>query len=314
MKYANKTQPKLTKNEIRAILTADIHLSHTPPVARSLEECWYKAQLRSLKQLCDLQEKYQVPIIVAGDIFHKHSPPPELINFALEHLPAIYAVPGQHDLPMHNYADIKKSAYWTMVKGDKVGNLLPDKPQQLYNGIQLHGFPWGFEPKPLTKGHSLYQDIAVIHKYLWIKDKGYQGAPDANRLKKCKNSLKGYDVCLFGDNHIPFMVRNGEQTIVNAGSLMRRNIDQIDYKPAVWLLKSDNAVEKHYLDCSEDKFIEVDQLKKIKIAGKSMTKFLENVRDLGEVAISFEEAVKRYLRKEKVNKMTEKIIMAAIEE
>jgi DNA repair exonuclease SbcCD nuclease subunit len=312
--------PKSTKH-IKAILCADIHLSHVPPVSRSTEPCWYSAMLRPLKQLSKLQKEYQVPILCAGDLFHKWNPPPELINFALEHLPPMYAIPGQHDLPMHSYKDIKKSAYWTLVKAEKILNLPPDAPLGVRD-LRLHAFPWGYEPKPLTNPYGITQEWAVVHKYLWIKGKSYQSAPEANRLKKCKGQFKGYDLVVIGDNHIPWVYKRENinnkveyttQIIVNCGSLMRRNIDQIDYKPAVWLVHDDNTAEPHYLDVSKDKFLETEDLKKVTVGGKSIGDFLRKILDLKDVTISFEEAVERYLKKESVSDEVKNIVLAAIE-
>ena len=52
---------------------------------------------RSLEQIRDLQKEFDCPVICAGDIFDKWNSPPELINFAYDNLPEIYAIPGQHD-------------------------------------------------------------------------------------------------------------------------------------------------------------------------------------------------------------------------
>lgn len=304
--------PRQSNHNVRLIAIADIHLSHTPPVARSTESNWYAAMTRPLKQLRKLQEQYQVPIVCAGDIFHKWNPPCELINFALEHLPLMYAIPGQHDLPMHSYADIERSGYWTLVKAGRIKDLAPDRPGGFEN-VRINGFPWGHEITPIDDAHDLCQEIAVVHQYLWIKGCGYHNAPADKRLKACKSKFKGYDVVIVGDNHTPFKVTKNHQTVLNCGSLFRRNIDQIDYKPAVWLVKSDNTVEPVYLDCSKDKFLESDKLARIKVGGKSMHQFLERLKDLKDVALSFEEAVSRYLRKEKVSSEVEKIILAALE-
>ena len=60
---------KRKPSDIAAILVADIHLSHSPPVARSAEENWYEAMARPLNQLRNLAEKWRAPVICAGDVF-----------------------------------------------------------------------------------------------------------------------------------------------------------------------------------------------------------------------------------------------------
>ena len=59
------------KEKVIAILTADIHLSHKPPVWRSNEPDWYAAMRRPLYELQDLQQKYECPILAAGDMCNK---------------------------------------------------------------------------------------------------------------------------------------------------------------------------------------------------------------------------------------------------
>ena len=102
-------------SSVIAVCCSDIHLSHRPPKLREAEPNWYAAQARVLSQVRAVVETHKCPLIVAGDVFDEgwraHKCPPELVNFAIRHLPVCYAVPGQHDLPHHRYADVDKSAY-----------------------------------------------------------------------------------------------------------------------------------------------------------------------------------------------------------
>ena len=112
------------KTRVVAIACADIHLQHTAPICRSGEPDWYAAMARPLEELRGLQENYDCPILCAGDVFnHWNNCPPELINWAIKHLPKMYAIPGQHDLPQHRLDDVRKSAYWTMVEAGVIENL-----------------------------------------------------------------------------------------------------------------------------------------------------------------------------------------------
>lgn len=96
-----------------AVLCSDIHLCHTCPPARSNEPNWYDAMARTLDELAGIASHYYVPILCAGDVFDRWNSPPELINFAIKHLPPMHCIPGQHDLPNHSLEDIRRSAYST---------------------------------------------------------------------------------------------------------------------------------------------------------------------------------------------------------
>jgi hypothetical protein len=56
-------------DKVIAILCADLHLSHKPPIARSNEPCWYTAMKRQLNELSNLSQKWEAPVLCAGDVF-----------------------------------------------------------------------------------------------------------------------------------------------------------------------------------------------------------------------------------------------------
>ena len=82
-----------------ALLCSDIHLSLNSPICRGLDrERWFETMAHYLKKLKDIAKDHAVPIVCAGDVFDKWNSPPELINFALKHLPEMYAILPNHNL------------------------------------------------------------------------------------------------------------------------------------------------------------------------------------------------------------------------
>lgn len=303
---------KSSKDKVIAILCSDIHLSHKPPIARSAEPDWYAAQARALNELEMLRMAYAVPVICAGDIFDRWNPPCELINFAIEYLPPMYAVPGQHDLPLHNYSDIKKSGYWTLCKANKVINLRPRQGMYDGEGLCIWGFPWGTEVKPIKLPDQNFFHIAVVHAYIWtaVEDTGFPGAPAEALTTAWRKRLKGFDVAVFGDNHKGLEAGN----IFNSGTFMRRKSDEKDYKPQVGLLKENGTIVPHYLDCSEDKFLEVEDYEQILKNDGDMRRFVQELSGLGHEGLDFVEAVKQFFQKHPVAKAVRRAILEAIEE
>jgi len=133
-------------SNVIAILCSDIHLCHTPPVARSAEPDWYVAMERQLDELRAVAEQHGAPIVCAGDIFDRWNSPPELINFAIQSSPKMHSIPGQHDLPHHRYEDMQRSAYWTLVAAGVLTDL-GTVPKVVSNWLAVHPFPWGFPIK-----------------------------------------------------------------------------------------------------------------------------------------------------------------------
>ena len=58
----------------------------------------------------DIERGLYGPECLRANIYTKW---PELINWAIKHLPPMLAVPGQHDLPYHDYKELGRSAYAT---------------------------------------------------------------------------------------------------------------------------------------------------------------------------------------------------------
>ena len=305
--------------KVIAICTADIHLSQNPPVARSVEPDWFLAMERPLKQLGDLAEEHNCPIIAAGDIFDRYSSSPELINWAIKHLPPMYAVSGQHDQPYHNLDDLHKSAYWTLVEAGIVEDL-SNKCEQVDSLLGMMGFPWGSEIESRDELGIIVDgrytiSIAVIHSYVYShKANSYPGAPIENQLGAYKEKLKGYDVAIFGDNHKGFLAKAGDCNVINCGSLIRRSIDEKDYKPFVGLIYDDGHIEQHFLDVSEDKWMEVEELPESKLDDKGLSDFVNELKGLDRTSLDFRDAVLRYMESNEVEETTKEILLEVLGE
>ena len=297
---------RATDADVKCIVLSDIHLTLRPPVARSAEPNWLTAQARPLHQVHDIAAGYaasgyaaagvnETPIVVAGDIFDHWHTSPELINWAIRNMPRCYAIPGQHDMPLHNYADIHKSAFWTLVEAGVV-TLIPPYPSylELPNGVVLHGFPWGVPVVPLEVKDPAKYHLAVIHAYIWRPDACYPDAPVEQELGAWHGVLRGYNAAVFGDNHKGFDAISGECYVMNCGGLQRRKSDEVAYRPAVGLVTA-RGIARHFLDCSADLFI-ADAAPTTTAAGQAidLSSFVTGLSELGDTALDYCEAVRRY--------------------
>lgn len=242
----------------------------------------------------------QASIVCSGDVFDRWNAPPEIINLALESLPVCYAVPGQHDLPLHSYRDRKKSAYWTLVEAGKIKDLVPfaDGGPRLgyvcpYN-VNLHGFPWGFdlceapEDKDLNPMH-----VAVVHRYCWKDGHTHPGAKPEDHVNAHRGSLEGFQVALFGDNHRGFasVAKPGHPHVINGGTFLKRKSDERDYKPFLGLVYADGTIGQHFLDTSKDEWSEVFQSSTSPENRLEAEQFLEELGALNDQSFDFKEAV-----------------------
>jgi len=314
---------RATDNVI-GIFAADIHLSHKPPVWRSAEPDWYAAMKRPLDEIFEIQKQFDCPVIYAGDIFDRWNSPAELINFAIANLPIGYAIPGQHDLPLHNYEDMKKSAYWTLIQSHVLNYMHPANPTIVEKDVKNHkmlvfGYPFGYGIETIEHRTDDHIYIAVLHEYCWIDGHTYPGAPKENRLARNASKFidgrwKGYDVVVYGDNHKGFMVedKNIKTTFLNCGTLMRRKSDEIDYRPQIGLLLDTGKIISHKLDISQDKYLISD--KPINEEEKmDLSDFIKELELLGDTALDYEVAMEQYHLSNKTKKAVKIIITKAME-
>lgn len=302
--------------KVIAILCSDLHLSEKAPVARSAEPDWFDAQARPLAELRGLAEKYDVPVICAGDIFDSPMPRPPIINFAIDELPHMYAIPGQHDLANHNYDEIERTAYWTLVKAGKITDL--DDPVMFPSGLQLIAFPWGRLIVPYGERRPDGADdhwirLAVIHRYVYTKQSGgYPGAPQEQRLDQMADQLAGYDAAMFGDNHQAFLADIGRCDVVNCGTLMRRKQDERAYDPAIYFLLSDGSISTVFLNTEQDKFADPIAAAPGKILDSA--EFIDELQSLGGDSMDFRAAINRRLEMDSPPDDVRKAVLTAVGE
>ncbi len=297
-----------------AVVCADIHLRTRPPVARAeSREEWLAVQANYLTQLKNLSTEFKCPILGVGDIFHQWNSSPELINFAIKNLPYMYAIPGNHDLPLHNYADIHKSAYWTLVEAGKITDLPSGKKRMVDKPLlAVTAFPCGTPLINDKASPDVKVSIAIVHAYVWKDGHTHPGAPLEQHVKHYKKLLDGYDVVFFGDNHSGFIHKEDGLTIVNCGGFMRTRADEVDYEPKVWLLYPDGKVIPHKLDVSKDKFGDLPNLLKMSTT-LDINDFLETLEDLQDISLDYRETCLHYIKKNKVSNDIKKILLSSME-
>lgn len=309
--YSNTSSNIPSKQrDVAALLVSDLHFSHKPPISRSADP-WYPVMLRQIEELSSLQSKYDCPILCAGDTVDRWNSPPELVNFLLKHLPPIYAIFGNHDLPNHQRKDLHRSAFWTLVEAGKI-TLLKRKGLAL-GSLLIFGFSYGVPVKPYDGPDTLALKVAVVHCYIWSKGKGHPGASKEQHISNHLKNLKGYDVALYGDNHTTvFSPSDTRCSIFNPGGFYRRRSDEVDHRPCVGLLHSNGIITPHYLDVSKDKFVETEE-KKDKGRNKQIAQFIDELKGLSDTQIDFRETLIRFLEREKADYRVREIILKTLE-
>lgn len=237
----------------------------------------------------------------------------------MNELPFMYAIPGQHDLPYHDFGQVKKSAYWTLEQAGIIQTVTPAGTK--VKGLHIFGYPWGVPITQPTETKGMV--IGLVHRYVWLAGDHltrYAKATDDDAISLTKSVEKRktlhqypFQVTLFGDNHITFGESHKEvethswgwnpdlvpwTTVWNNGSLMRRNADQVNHKPCVGMVLENGEVRPHYLDCSQD-VISTTHIgnEQSNDYSTAFAPFLDELRDLEGTTLDFPEAVRRVVGK-----------------
>jgi DNA repair exonuclease SbcCD nuclease subunit len=250
----------------------------------------------------------EIPILCAGDIFDSWKANNELVNWAIDQLPTMYSIPGQHDEPYHQQSEMYKSAYTTLIKARTIKDIttFPLVNTNLY----CKGVPWGVEIEIPAKGNIF--KILLAHQYVWRSGCSYPGAPEEGHIGKLKDILSHYNVAIFGDNHKGFICECGDCHVINCGCLFRRKTDEIDYKPMVGLIYNDGHIEPYYLDTSKDQ-IEAGESVQKKETDLELADFLKGLQLLQESKLDFKEALEQAMNNRKVNSAVRAILSRAME-
>jgi hypothetical protein len=305
---------KKKMRETIAIVCSDLHLWQTAPRCRAEKDNWFEVMAANLAEVAVLsmcKEEGQLPVIVAGDIFDRWYPTPEMVNFAIDQFKAmgkVYAIPGQHDLPNHRYDEMGRSAYGTLARADAIINMRA--PMQIGPELIVHPFPWGREITPPED--TLLLKVAVVHAYAWQEGYSYPSAPEDQNVSCHLEKLKGYNTAIFGDNHKGFDAV-GSPFIFNCGGFMRRKSDERKYRPRVGLLQNDGTVVTHYLmSADNDEFVE-DAIE-FEPDTSDFSEYFAALSETEENSIDFETTLRRAAKEEGVKEDVEEEVMLVADE
>ena len=303
------------------VLCSDLHLCHTAPSCREEEPSWYDVQRRVLQEVIDAANEHRCPLIIAGDIFDRWASPPELINFAIDMFrqvkTVVFAVPGQHDLPNHDYDQMHRSAYGSLVKAEVIHTLPAGTPTPYTvsgHKVLLFSFPWGETITP--EEESSWLQLAVVHKYIWRKGSSYPGATEESNYTHLSKELMGYHAAVFGDNHKGFLARipreETDTVVLKNGTMMRRKTDEVTYCPQYGLFMSDGTIETVLFNTKKDILVIPKKEDSVEVNSDQFHEYLNGLRGLEAGAIDYREQVLRVLSERRVKDEVRGFVLEAL--
>ena len=292
-------------------LCSDLHLREDTPACRT--DDYLSVQNSKLKWLREYSK--DTVVICAGDIFHRWKSSPFLISVALDNLPHMLAIPGQHDLPYHSLARIYESAYSVLVKADKIKDLSLGYPLQ--RKLKMVGVPFGGAinaPSASRRKELRAASIIVLHRFCEDKKVPFWAEPSAMTSAQVFERFPNARLIVTGDNHRTFSVRsNNGQWHVNPGSLMRMTADQREHIPTLfkWNSKTEELTHEKLpviKDC-----VSREKLDKAQERDARMEAFVESLDKQNLKGIDLADRMRKFLAKNKVSVKTEELLWTMLE-
>jgi len=303
-----------------AIATADIHIRSSIPACRN--DNFLEEQFGKLEFIINIANKYHVPIIVAGDLGHVAIWGDKLLSKVIPVLKKcdneILVIPGQHDLPYHRISQWEESALSVLQSSNAIKVLLSGKPYTyIFKDIvkvSVNAFPYGVEITNPDKNTKADINIAVAHMMV-IKNKPLWEGQQASKSKILLKKFPEYDFIITGDNHQTFTDTYQGQALINPGSMMRTTIDQINHKPAIFVLYDDLTFKKIYIPIDSNAFEDnyIDNILSTDEANKRLEAYIDKLNNNIELALSFEENMTKFLMDNAVEQEVKDIIWEHIE-
>lgn len=264
VKPTSSAQTKQRKGKPAVLFTSDLHVRDTAPECRS--DNYVEAVFKKLEFIKDISEKYMIDIVNAGDIGDKsffvkrENKKDNLTGWTAQvynrfvdmflnlwQRGRFFCVAGNHDLPGHDIANLKKSVLYGLMTSQCV-HLLNEEPEEMFeHNISVYGCSWGREiPTPKPKSNPDQKNILVIHKMIINQLPLWPGQKAPKAMDILKQNPE-YDVIVSGDNHNTFVAEYDGRLLVNPGSMMRTTTKQVDHKPCLFLYYPEsNTIEKIY--------------------------------------------------------------------
>lgn len=291
---------------MRFIYGSDWHIRHTNPKCRT--DNYANTIIKKLNWLSYLQKQERnIPIVSGGDLFDKdvYKSPSDVVQtlkLVSRYLPDMVGSIGNHSLLHRSYEYLEKSTISVLIASGKLHHI--QGHIDLDKHTRLHGFDYG------TGGIKHSEDlidgcnIAIMHEYVSKKPNSLFGKYVGKDLLK---EFPEYQIILTGDNHTTFIEEYGGRFLINPGSFLRMDADQVKHKPCVFIVDTENmSFEKRFVPI-EDGVISREHLQIQKDRQDRIESFVESFEEEYEISDSFNKNIENYLNENRADKETNEI-------
>lgn len=292
------------------ILTSDIHLRITKPVAR-IDDYW-RTQKRKFKFILKLAQK-SPPLVVAGDFFDVPRPSPKLVSWTISMLRKypveLIIAPGQHDLPYHLVKNLPDSGL-AILEAAGLAHLSDYETTT----TKIFVVPFGEEPELNPKLTKPINVLAWHHMVISKSDPLWAGQQSENAGRLLR-TLKKYDIIITGDNHHFVKYKKGNRYLLNPGTMIRMDVTLWNHNPSVYMLGDTGNLRRIIIPHdTPDDVLSREHLNQKKKQDSKISAFILKALSPGKIKTSFKKNMEAYFRKHKVRRAVKSMIRAAMPE
>lgn len=227
---------------MKIVCAADIHLrSDKPSCRKESEEEWINVQMNKLLFMISYAQENDALVILAGDVCHRATGWPSwffvrvmetLSDTGIE----LVAIPGQHDMPYHQFENIRKSNLGVLYESCFIQNV----SKKWFN---IAYFPWGEDIEERSMANIAVAHIMTIEGEDKELFPGQLQKGGAFTAKKLLQDFPNYELIITGDNHKSFTIEYEGRTLVNPGSMTRQRTNET-HEPGFYVYDTNSYTVK----------------------------------------------------------------------
>lgn len=273
---------------MKILLTADWHIRGDRPRCR-IDEDWIESQRQDIQAVLDIARREKVDEAwVLGDLFHQPRAATEAVNMVLVGLKdlrevcPVYILPGNHDLPYHDYGNLEQSSLGIVLKS------FPElRTREEPRGLTIAAAPFGLDP---VDPHA---DVWATHQLTFENDETKPPMAGGKIAQDLLDEAPGVHIVVTGDYHRGYVYTGADgRRVITPGCLNIQAADMVDYKPRVYIWDTaTDQIDAHYLPINSVSIV-TDYLAAEKERDERMDRCLEVATAAASVALSFTDNLK----------------------
>jgi len=296
----------------RFIACADLHIRKKKPQFRSEEDFLDDIIVPKLIWIVTQANNADACLIIAGDTFDNIKVSWEVFNKVAIVLQkckhGIYVIAGQHDQSYH-----QKDLVNSPLKALSVAGIITIIDEKGFDN--LYGCSWGDDVE-LQEDDVTDNKILLIHKTITPEAPPFF-LKDAVSAEHALKKFPKFKYIIAGDYHIPHVTEINGRWIINCGSMVRQNKDQMEHKPRVYFVDIEkDIVEALMMPISPSKY--AFDLRAMELSEKS--DFSEEIDQLMESfslneveKVKFDSTLKLVVKEVKPNNNVKNILSDVME-